>query len=97
MGAGGGWEEVRGAAGAPNKALSGAPLPRGDPCPASLQAAPLDARAPGRRRRRPRPGSPWAWQAELAARPEGAKDSSAAAKPHPPPKPKEQGWGVTHG
>lgn len=36
MGLAGGWKEVRSVAGAPNKALSGAPSPRDDPGPAPL-------------------------------------------------------------
>lgn len=85
----GGWKEVRNVARTANKALSGAPSPRGDPGPVTLSRGAPDprlgaglgarrahARAPGLRR--PSPGSPCASQAEPEARPEGAKDRRLA-------------------
>lgn len=102
----GGWKEVRNVARTANKALSGAPSPRGDPGPVTLSRGAPDprlgaglgarrahARAPGLRR--PSPGSPCASQAEPEARPEGAKDRRLAwlLNLTPAAKPKERGRG----
>lgn len=68
----GGWKEVRSVAGEPNKALTGAPSPRGDPGP-----APLSRRAPG----------PSLGAGRAAPPPHARPPGLRASQPPPPPEP----------